>query len=97
MATSTQQVSFVADNRLGVVRVALTTALAGSAFVLLCWIGARLGLGPVTHMYLQLFSAAEVTSVLALLVSLCWSLAGGLIAGGLFAFIYNLLVPLDAR
>lgn len=97
MVTSTQDVIYSSASRLGVARVALTTAFAALAFMLLCWIGARLGLGPATHMYIQLFSAEAVTSVSALLLGLCWSLGGGLIAGALFAAIYNLLAPLDAR
>lgn len=97
MATSTQDVIYSSASRLGVARVGLTTALAATAFMLLCWIGARLGLGPASHMYIQLFSTEAVTSVPALLLGLCWSLGGGLIAGALFAAIYNLLAPLDAR
>lgn len=97
MATATQEFSFTAAPRLGVARVALTTAFAATAFLLLCWIGAALGLGPATHMYIQLFSAAAVTSGVALLLGLCWSLVGGLVAGALFAWIYNLLAPLDPR
>ena len=97
MATATREVRLSSAPRLGVARVALTTGLAASAFLLLCWIGARLGLGPVTHMYVQLFSPADVSSALALIVGLCWSLVGGLVAGGLFAWIYNLLAALDPR
>lgn len=97
MATMTQEVRPSSVLRLGVARVALTTALAATAFLLLCWIGALLGLGPATHMYIQLYSAAAVTSATALLVGLCWSLVGGGVAGALFAWIYNLLAPLDPR
>ena len=95
MATATQEVRLSSAPRLGVARVALTTALAATAFLLLCWIGARLGLGPATHMYIQLFSPADVTSGLALIVGLCWSLVGGLVIGALYALIYNLLAPLE--
>lgn len=97
MATATQEIDVACAPRLSVARVALTTAFAATAFILLCWIGARLGLGPATHMYIQLFSAEAVTSGLVLLVGLCWSLVGGAVAGALYAFIYNLLAPLDAR
>ena len=97
MATTTQEARLSSAPRLGVARVALTSALAATVFLLLCWIGARLGLGPATHMYIQLFSAADVASGLALIVGLCWSLVGGGVAGALFAWIYNLLAPLDPR
>ena len=95
MATTAGQMGYSSANRLNVFRVSLTTALAATAFILLCWVGAVIGLGPVSHMYLQLFSAADVTSAVALIVGICWSFFGGLIAGGLFAVIYNLLAPLE--
>lgn len=95
MATSAQQIDIGRAPRLNTFRVALTTALAATIFLLLCWTGARIGFGPATHMYMQLFSGAEPASALALIVGLCWSLVGGLIAGALFAFIYNLLAPLE--
>jgi len=95
MATSAQQIDVDRASRLNSFRVALTTALAATIFLLLCWIGASIGFGPATHMYIQLFSGAEPASGLALIVGLCWSLVGGLVAGGLFAFIYNLLAPLE--
>lgn len=97
MATSVREIGGTSAPRLGVGRVAMTTALAATAFLLLCWIAARLGLGPATHMYIQLFSPADVGSGLALLVGLCWSLAGGLVAGALFAWTYNLLAAFDPR
>ena len=46
-------------------------------------------------MYLKLFTSADISSSLALVQGLCWSLAFGLIAGALIASIYNLLAPLD--
>lgn len=97
MATATHEVRLSSAPRLGVARVALATSLAATAFLLLCWVGARLGLGPATHIYIQLFSPADVSSALALIVGLCWSLVGGLVAGALFAWIYNLLAALDPR
>lgn len=97
MPTAVEKLQRAPAARLSVFRVALTAGLAAAAFILICWIGARIGLGPLTHMYIQLFSSSPPASGLALLVGLCWSLVGGLIAGGLFAFIYNLLAPIDGR
>lgn len=97
MATTVERIERDSVERLNIFRVALTAGFAAAAFMLLCWIGARIGIGPATHMYIQLFSDAQPASGLALLVGLCWSLAGGLIGGGLFALIYNLLAPLDGR
>ena len=81
--------------RANVLRFALTGALAAGIFYVICWLGAFLPIGPATHMYLTLFTSAEISSSLALVQGLCWSLAFGLIAGALIAFIYNLLAPLD--
>ena len=93
MASSTA----VAGHRLGVVRLAATGAVAAAAFVALCWLGAFLPAGPATHMYLQLFTDADMTSIEALLEGLCWSAAFGLVAGALVALIYNALGALDRR
>lgn len=87
----------VAPLRVGILRFALTGALAGTAFAILCWLGARLGIGPVTHMYLQLFTGGEIDSGIALLITACSSFLAGLVVGGFVAFFYNLLAPLDGR
>lgn len=75
-------------------RLALTGALAAGVFYVICWLGAFLPIGPATHMYLKLFTNAEISSIVALVQGLCWSIAFGLIAGALIAFFYNLLAPL---
>ena len=85
------------SRRANVLRFALTGALAAGIFYVFCWLGAFLPFGPATHMYLALFTSAEIHSSLALVQGLCWSLGFGLIAGALIAFIYNLLAPLDRR
>lgn len=81
--------------RANVLRFALTGAIAAGIFYVICWLGAFLPLGRVSHMYIALFTSAEITSSLALVQGLCWSLGFGLIAGSLIAFTYNLLAPLD--
>ena len=96
MATSVDRTSGVTQ-RIGVARLALTGALAAAIFYLLCWVGAQLPIGPATHMYLQLFTNAELSSTTALIQGLCWSVAFGLIAGGLIALIYNALASLERR
>lgn len=83
------------DGRANVLRFAVTGALAAAIFYAICWLGAFLPIGPATHMYLKLFTSADINSGLALVQGLCWSLGFGLIAGALIAFIYNLLAPLD--
>lgn len=78
-----------------VLRLAATGALAAGIFYVICWLGAFLPIGPATHMYLKLFTNAQINSGLALVQGLCWSIIFGLIAGALIAFFYNLLAPLD--
>jgi hypothetical protein len=95
MATTAHKAAYNSSPRINVSRIALTTALAATAFFVLCWIGGLIGFGPASHMYVQLFSTAEVTSTTALLFGLCYSLFGGLIAGALFGFAYNALSFLD--
>ena len=96
MATTTAPIIH-SNGRAHVIRFALTGAFAAGIFYALCWLGAFLPIGPATHMYLALFTSAEVTSSLALIQGLCWSLLFGAIAGSLIAFIYNLLAPVDRR
>lgn len=96
MATIATKTS-VTRSKASVVRIALTGALASSAFFVLCWIGAFIPAGPATHMYIEPFTDAEVSSGLALLQGVCWSLVFGLIAGALIAFFYNLLASFDGR
>jgi len=96
MATLANE-SRVASSKVGVPRFALTGGLAATTFFVLCWLGAVLGIGPAIHMYIQLFTDAATTSGVALLLGACLSLVFGLVAGGLIAFFYNLLAPLDGR
>ena len=96
MATLANETN-IAPSKVDVVRFALTGALSATIFFFLCWIGAFLPFGPATHMYLQLFTSADVNSGLALLQGLCWSLAFGLIAGALIALSYKLVAAVDGR
>ena len=95
MATATTDVRFARSRRFGVLRLALTGAIAAPLFYLFCWIGALLPVSPGTHMYLQLFTAAPINSATALAQGICWSFAFGLITGGLVAVVYNLLAPIE--
>jgi hypothetical protein len=81
----------------GVLRLALTGAIAEAVFYVICWVGAFLPLGPATHMYLQLFTSADIRSGAALVQGLCWSMAFGLIGGAVIAWSYNLLGALERK
>ena len=96
MATLASKLN-ITSSRVNIVRFALTGAVAATIFFILCWLGAFLPFGPATHMYLQLFTSADVNSGLALWQGLCWSLAFGLIAGALIALSYKLVAAVDGR
>jgi hypothetical protein len=81
--------------KLSIIRVALAGAISAAAFFTLCWLGALLPIGPASHMYLNLFTAEPGASIAALFQGICWSIAFGLIAGGLFALVYNALSWLE--
>jgi len=83
--------------RIGVLRLALTGAIASAVFFIFCWIGAQIPVGTLSHMYVQLFTKSDIGSTTALIEGLCWSLGFGLIAGALVALTYNLLEPLERR
>lgn len=97
MATATQDLRVESVRKLGVARLALTGALSAGTFYVFCWIGAQLPIGPATHMYLDLFTNADLSTGTALVQGLCWSVAFGIIAGALIALIYNALAFLDRR
>ena len=82
-------------NRIDVLRLTLTGTIASLAFFAICWIGAKIPAGTLSHMYIQLFTSAEPSSTAALAEGLLWSAAFGFIGGGLIALSYNLLAPLE--
>ena len=83
--------------KLGILRSAATGATTFFLFYLLCWLGAALGLAYVTHMYLALFTSAEITTTAALITGLCLSFGFGAFAGALLAICYNLFGFLEPR
>ncbi len=95
MATKTSKVIGSSARKLGVLRLAVTGALAAVVFYVLCWVGAVTFTGPASHMYLQLFTSGDTNSTAALVEGAIWSMAFGLIAGSLVAFFYNAFSFLD--
>jgi hypothetical protein len=96
MATLATQTR-IAPNKAGVLRFSITGALSAGAFFILCWLGAWLSIDLVSHMFIPLFTDAEISSGLALFKGTCGALLFGLVAGALIAIIYNLLASLDER
>jgi hypothetical protein len=85
------------SHRIGIARLALTGAMFMGLFYILCWSGAALGIVPVSHMYLQLFSSAPMPSTVMLVEGAIWSFVFGSLAGTLIALLYNALGSLDRR
>jgi hypothetical protein len=83
------------SHRIGITRATLSGAITLGMLFVLCWIGARLPLITVSHMFVQLFTTEPMTSTGALLEGTLWSV----VFGGLFAFVaastYNLMGALD--
>lgn len=82
-------------SKVHVLRLAVTGAIAAGIFFVICWLGAFLPIGFAPHMYIALFTSAEMTSGIALVQGLSWSIIFGLIAGTLISLIYNVLAPLE--
>ncbi|HEX6742245.1 MAG TPA: hypothetical protein VF079_10700 [Sphingomicrobium sp.] len=88
----------VAIRKIGVLRLSLTGAIVAGLFYALCWVGRLvLPIGPASHMYLQLFTSADLSSGMALAQGLCWSVVFGLLIGALGAFVYNWLGALERK
>lgn len=97
MATIVNDAALPHSHKIGVLRLALTGALATAIFYVLCWLGSRSGFIPATHRYLALYTNAEISSGTALVEGVCWSVAFGLLMGALIAFLYNALAFLDRQ
>lgn len=91
MATMIDEIVSADVRKLSVARVSLTGLLASGIFYVLCWLGAFLPVGVATHMYLQLFTDADIGSVEALVEGSVWALVFGSLMGALIALIYNAL------
>lgn len=96
MSTTAQPVA-PHSHRIGIARLALTGAMFMGLFYILCWSGAALGILPVSHMYLQLFSDAPMSSTAMLVEGAIWSFVFGSLAGTLIALLYNALGRVDRR
>lgn len=94
MSTTAQQV-LPHTHRISAARLGATGALFMGVFYILCWAGAALGIVPVSHMYLQLFSKAAMGSAGMAVEGTLWSVVFGLLAGILIAVLYNALGRLD--
>ena len=74
--------------RLGLWRMAFAGAATLTLLYVLCWAAAAAGV-PYGHMWIELFTAAPVDSVDALVQGVLWSIVIGVISGASLAFFYN--------
>jgi hypothetical protein len=78
-------------------RLAVASAITAAAIFVLCWLGTFVQFASPTHTYISLFTKAAISSSLALAEGTCWSLLFGLMAGAVFALVYNATAPLSRR
>ena len=97
MNFSSQQHADLGHRGLSVTRLGVITAISASVLYIFCWLGAVIGLFPVTHMYLKLFSGADQTSIAALAEGTASSLAFGFLAGVVFGLVSRALARLGRR
>ena len=84
-------------SKLSVLQCAATSAVVLVAMFVVCWATAAAGYAGGSHMYLQLFTLAPVTSLTALGVGLWWSVVFGALGGALIAIVFNGLSFLARR
>ena|ERR1051326_86932 len=82
---------------LSVVRFTLTAALTMALLFIACWVGVLIAPNLLSHMFIQLFTAAPMSSVDALWQGLCSSLFFGGLTGLLVAWLYNGFAFLDHK
>ena len=81
--------------RAPVIRFAASGAMTLVVLFVLCWIGAVAWPAAFTHAFVTLFTAAPMTSWLALGQGICSALLFGFMAGGVVALSYNLSSGLE--
>jgi hypothetical protein len=98
MATISSDLSGAANaRRLNPERLAISAGLTAGVVFLLCWVGTFLPFSSPTHVYISLFTSADVGSVPALLGGGLWSVLFGVLVGTIFALVYNASSALSRR
>lgn len=78
-----------------VLRLALTGAVTLTVLFILCWVGAVVWTAGLSHMFVALFTAAPVNSLLGLGQGMCSALVFGALSGAILAISYNALAFID--
>ena len=84
-------------HKISVPRLAAAGGGTAAIVFILCWLGTFIAFASPTHGYIALFTPQEVNSTGALLEGTLWSLLFGVLAGALFAVVYNLFTGLERR
>lgn len=84
-------------SKLSILQCAATGAAVLIALFVICWATAAASSVGGSHMYLQLFTLAPVTSLVALALGLWWSIFFGALGGALIALAFNSLGFLARR
>lgn len=77
------------QDRLGVMRCALTGAVVFGGLFALCWVGAAFNVLGASHMYIGMFTVAPVASLGVLAAGLICSVVIGGLIGAFIAVTYN--------
>jgi hypothetical protein len=78
-------------------RFAVSGAVSLILLFALCWLGALILPSAFSHLFITLFTAAPITSWIALAQGICSALIFGFLAGGLLAWSYNLSAWAERR
>ena len=81
--------------RISALRLALAGAATLTILFVLCWVGAVVWAGGLSHMFIALFTAAPVNSSLALGQGVCSAIVFGALTGIILAVSYNVLAFVD--
>jgi hypothetical protein len=85
------------DDRLGVMRCALTGAIVFAVLFVVCWLTGAFGLFGGSHMYMATFMMGVTAPIVAFASGLVCAATAGLAIGALTAFTYNALGFLARR
>lgn len=83
----------IGTHRIGVLRLALTGAIAAAFVFVLCWPPTFIPFSSSTHAYVDRFTPAEMRSVGALAQGICWSFLSGGLCGVRYSRLF--IMPLD--
>jgi len=85
------------EQKASILRFAVAGAISLILLFALCWVGALVWPSAFSHLFITLFTAAPMTSALALGQGFCSALIFGFLAGGILAWSYNLAAWTDSK